>query len=251
MFLSALDEVDSATTGMKGIGIVVPFDFAIDDELWAFVPNNITLHLTRTPAISGPINLELAELVSEEEPIITAIESLMSANPEVIIYLCTSGSYLRGVEGERSLCQTMKTVSNVEALTTSGALLKALTVLGTKSVAVGTPHDRELSDLLVDFLNESGFEVPSIKYLSLDRDIHQLDDQSILSLAESADHKMADALFLSCTGLRAAHLIPELESRLGKPVLTANQVSMWLALNLIHVTPPIPHSLFGVKLIDS
>lgn len=251
MFLSTLDEVGSATASKKGIGIVVPFDFAIDDELWSFLPNNVTLHITRTPALSGPINLKLAKLVSEEEPIITAIESLMGANPEVIVYLCTSGSYLRGVEGERSLCQTMRTVSNVEAITTSGALLEALTVLGIKSVAVGTPHDRDLSDLLVDFLNESGFEVPSIKYLSLNQDIHQVDDQTILSLAESADHETADALFLSCTGLRAAHLIPELESRLAKPVLTANQVSMWLALNLISANPSVPHSLFSANLIES
>jgi maleate isomerase len=36
-----------------------------------------------------------------------------------------------------------------------------------------------------------------------------------------------DALFISCTNLRALDAIAPLEARLGKPVLTSNQVLGW------------------------
>ena len=32
-----------------GIGIVAPYDFALDHELWRWVPDDVTLHVTRTP----------------------------------------------------------------------------------------------------------------------------------------------------------------------------------------------------------
>ena len=32
-----------------GIGIVAPYDFALDRELWRWVPDDVTLHVTRTP----------------------------------------------------------------------------------------------------------------------------------------------------------------------------------------------------------
>ena len=49
-----------------GIGVVVPFDFALDDELWAYLPDGVRLHVTRTPAREGLIDADLVAAVSEE-----------------------------------------------------------------------------------------------------------------------------------------------------------------------------------------
>jgi maleate isomerase len=40
--------------------------------------------------------------------------------------------------------------------------------------------------------------------------------------------------FVSCTNLATYDLIAPLERELGKPVLTANQVTMWAALRVAH-----------------
>ena len=39
-----------------------------------------------------------------------------------------------------------------------------------------------------------------------------------------------DAVFVSCTNLSTYDVIAPLEAELGRPVLTANQVTMWAAL---------------------
>ena len=40
-------------------------------------------------------------------------------------------------------------------------------------------------------------------------------------------------MFISCTGQRLAHHLDAIEAQLGKPVLAANQVTAWHALETI------------------
>jgi maleate isomerase len=47
----------------------------------------------------------------------------------------------------------------------------------------------------------------------------------------------ADAVFIGCTGQRLARHIDRMEAKLGKPALTANQVTSWHALRLIGIEP--------------
>jgi maleate isomerase len=44
-----------------------------------------------------------------------------------------------------------------------------------------------------------------------------------------------DAVFVSCTSLRIAELVPELESKIGKPVISSNFAMAWHALRLAGV----------------
>ena len=57
-------------------------------------------------------------------------------------------------------------------------------------------------------------------------------EAEVLALARAADHPDAEAVLLPDTALHTASYIPTLEQELGKPVLTANQVTVWEALRL-------------------
>ncbi|MDX6330283.1 MAG: maleate isomerase, partial [Streptomycetaceae bacterium] len=50
----------------------------------------------------------------------------------------------------------------------------------------------------------------------------------------------AEGYFLSCTALRSAEIIEELEAELGKPVVTSNQAMVWHALRTGGVADPVP-----------
>jgi maleate isomerase len=52
-------------------------------------------------------------------------------------------------------------------------------------------------------------------------------------LVREADCSDAEAVFVSCTNLATYDVIAPLEAELGKPVLTANQVTMWAMLEAI------------------
>ena len=66
---------------------------------------------------------------------------------------------------------------------------------------------------------------------------------------EEADRPEAEAVFVGCTGQRVGRLLDSIEDRLGKPVLSANQVTVWHALQLIDREPVVPGrgSLFAKR----
>jgi len=47
--------------------------------------------------------------------------------------------------------------------------------------------------------------------------------------------KGSDGVIISCTNLRVLDVLPFLELDLGKPVISANQASMWHALKLMGI----------------
>lgn len=212
------------------IGVVAPFDFVIDRELWQLVPDDITLHLTRTPRVNLPVTVALAEAIAEEEAVAAASRNLSIASPVVTVYLCTSGSFVAGIEGEARLRAVMEQHGMAPAVTASGALLQALEALDVRRVGVGTPYTLDLTIRLGAFLVEAGYEPVRTAYLGLTANISRVSRDTVRALARAACSDEAEAVFLSCTNLPTVDVLADLEDELGRPVLSANLVSMWSAL---------------------
>jgi maleate isomerase len=217
----------------RGIGVVAPFDLALDRELWRWAPDDVSLYITRTPHIAEPMGIELAEALSDEIAITQQTRDVLAAEPEVVAYACTSGSFMHGVAGEQHLVKAMCEAGAPAAVTTSGALLEALDVLGVKQIAVATPYIANVTTRLHDFLAEAGVDTVSSAHLGLEGNIWKVPYQTTAQLIRAADSPDADAVFVSCTNLATYDLIAPLERELGKPVVTANQVTMWAALHVI------------------
>ncbi|NDL56048.1 hypothetical protein [Phytoactinopolyspora mesophila] len=93
-----------------------------------------------------------------------------------------------------------------------------------------TAYADELGDALGQFLDAAGISVAGSAHLGLDGRIWTVPYSTTRALIEQADRPEAEAVFVSCTNLPTYDLISPLEHTLGKPVLTANQVTMWAAL---------------------
>ena len=214
----------------RGIGIVAPFDFALDRELWRWVPDEVSLHLTRTPFVPVEVSLDLARLVSEHETLGDAVRALNAVAPEIVAYACTSGSFVGGIPGERAMCAAMTRAGEIPALTTSGALLEALEELGVRRLALVTPYTVSVTQSLEEYLAEAGITVTGRDYMGLTRHIWKVPYRDVVDMARGAVRGDADALFISCTNLPTYDVIPQLEAELRIPVISANQVTMWAAL---------------------
>jgi len=217
----------------RGVGIVAPFDFALDRELWRWVPDDVSLHLTRTPFVPVEVSLDMARLVSEHETLREGVQALCAVAPEVVAYACTSGSFVGGTAGEQLMTAAMEQAGEIPSLTTSGALLGALKEIGAKRVAVVTPYTKSVTDSLEDFLGEGGIAVTGRSYLGLTREIWRVPYRDVVDMAREAVADGPDALFISCTNLPTYDVIPQLEAELRMPVLSANQVTIWDALRRI------------------
>lgn len=215
------------------IGVVCPFDMALDHELWRWMPDDVNLIFTRTPYYDRPVGLDMAEEISDHGEIQDAVRSLVAIRPAVVAYACTSGSFVHGVAGARDLSAAMVSAGAPAAVTTSEGLLMALDALGLSRVAVATPYLAELTDRLTSFLEQGGKSVVSHEGLGLDRDIWKVPYATTCELIRQANRPDAEAVFVSCTNLPTYDLIAHMERELGKPVITANQVTAWGALRLM------------------
>ncbi|WP_340683846.1 Asp/Glu/hydantoin racemase [Amycolatopsis coloradensis] len=219
----------------RGIGVIAPFDLALERELWRWVPMEVSLHLARTPYEPVPVSMEMAQLVSDSRHLAAATRDVLHVEPEVVAYLCTSGSFVNGVDYERSLTKAICDAGATDAVTTSGALAEVLHQLDLHRVSVLTPYDGDLTGKLHDFLSELGVRTVSSDHLGLGGGIWKVSYRTIAERILAADHADAEAIFVSCTNLPTYDLIEPLESALGKPVLTANQLTMWACLRRMNL----------------
>jgi maleate isomerase len=215
-----------------GIGVVVPYDFALDRELWRWVPDDISLHLTRMPYVPLAATMEMAIHISDPALVANGATEVKAVSPLVTAYACTSGSFVGGLAGETALVAAMTEAGAPAAVTTSGALLTALRHLDITSIATATPYTADITAGLSGFLAEAGFDVVAASGLGLTSDIRTVPYDVTAQLVRDTDCPGAEAVFISCTNLPTYDVIAPLEAELGKPVLTANQVTMWSALTV-------------------
>lgn len=215
-----------------GIGVVAPYDFALDRELWRWTPPDVDLFITRTRYVALSVGVEQALTVGSPAEVAELAREVGIAEPGVAAYMCTSGSFCRGVEGERALTQAMLDAGFPAAITTSGALVAALEALDATTISVVTPYDEPTTALLTRYLGEVGVSVLAANHMGLTGNIWEVpyDVTADLIRGTVRTDPRPDAVFVSCTNLRSFDLIEPLEQELGLPVITANQVSMWCAL---------------------
>lgn len=223
-----------------GIGVICPYDMALDRELWRWMPEDVSLFFTRTPYLDRPVSLEMAEGVSDDGDIFDAARNLSVVRPAVMAYACTSGSFVNGIGGARRISAMMEDASEAQGVSTSEALLEALKHLGASRVAIVTPYVAELTLRLGDFLREAGHSVVSQAGLGLGGSIWEVPYGTTSELIRGADVSEADVIFSSCTNLPTYDIIAPLERELGKPLLSANQVTAWASLRRVGKAPVGP-----------
>jgi maleate isomerase len=185
---------------------------------------------TRMPHINVPVGVGMASQLSESKVLTAATRELVVANPVVTVFACTSASFVDGLAGEWRCREAMLAGGANKTLTTSGAMLQALQTLGIERVAVVTPYDEETTARLVGFLDEASIETVACGCLGMDSDIFRVTPAAVANLIRATNCDEAQAVFVSCTNLRTKEIIRPLERELGKPVVSANQATMWAAL---------------------
>jgi maleate cis-trans isomerase len=159
-----------------------------------------------------------------------------------VVWACTSGSFVFGWDGATAQVEALGAVAGVPASSTSFAFVDACARLGVSRVAVGATYPDDVAERFVAFLGRVGIEVLSLsaKGIITAAEVGTLPREAVLEFAAAADHADAQAVLLPDTALHTIGLLDELDARVGKPVLTANQVSIWQGLRLAGANVPRP-----------
>lgn len=168
--------------------------------------------------------------------------ALRSLGVDAAVWACTSGSFVFGWDGASSQVDGVRAAAGVPASSTSFAFVNAARHLGLRRVAVAATYPQDVADRFAAFLADADIEVVSLscKGIVTAAEVGTLGRQDVLDFVAANDHTDADAVLVPDTALHTVAWLPDLEARLGKPVLTANQVSVWEGLRLVGDTAPRP-----------
>lgn len=173
-----------------------------------------------------PDNLRrMAPRLSEGAALILPDEPL-----DAICYACTAASVVLGDEAVEAAIRQAKPA--VPVVTPTLAARTAFRALGVERISVLTPYLPETSAPMARYFTDHGLDVRNLACFGLadDREMARVAPASIVAAALDTIAPDAEALFISCTALRAAEVAGEIERRIGKPVVTSNQASVWLTL---------------------
>jgi maleate isomerase len=149
-----------------------------------------------------------------------------------VCYSCTSASVVIGDAEIEAAIQAAK--PGVAVVTPPMAGVRGLRALGAKRISVLTPYTVETSRPMAAYFAAQGFAIASFTCLGFedDREMARIAPAALVDLARQAIHAQADALFVSCTALRAALAVTGMEQAIGRPVVTSNQATAWNCLRL-------------------
>lgn len=220
------------------VGIIYPDHAAEDDYPYAAgllgVPLPVT-HIYGTDLHAVP---ELRDLGSPGR-LAAGAAQLAARRPDALVWACTSGSFVYGPDGARRQIERLSAAAGgVPASSTSIAFTAALRALGVGRVAVAASYPRDVGDLFVAFLAAAGVDVVSYTDagIATAAEVGTLTAADVLAFVTAGAHPAADAVVVPDTAMRTLPILPDLEARAGRPVLTANQVTVWEGLRIAGCT---------------
>lgn len=160
---------------------------------------------------------------------------LADLGAQAVVWACTSASFVFGPDGAQRQVQELSEAAGLPASSTSFAFAHAVRALGASRIAVAATYPRDVAELFARFLKSAGAEVVGVRQSGIvtAAEVGTLGRDAVVALARAGDHPGAEAVLLPDTALHTAAYLGDLERELGKPVLTANQVTVWEGLRLL------------------
>ena len=235
---------------MTALGILYPGHSAEDDypRIEQLLGSDIRLAVVHTDIGTDAHRVDALLEMGSADRLAAGVGELRMAGAESVVWACTSGSFVYGWEGAHEQVRSLARTAGMPASSTSFAFVHAAQELKARRVAVGATYPKDVAGLFADFLRAGGTEVVSVSDAGIitAAEVGTWGEEEVFALAREADRPDAQALLLPDTALHTAAHIPALEKELGKPVLTANQVTVWEALRLAdrRVNAPTLGALF-------
>ena len=218
--------------------IALDSDVATERDFHNMLPEGAMYYTTRIHCFN-PVTLD--NLRRQEAALTGATEKLIpNQRLGAIAYSCTSGTVAIGYDtiAERIRAGGRPDIPVVTPITSA---LAAFEKLGIGAISLLTPYVDSVNQAMRAYLEEHGVTVHNIGSFCLDSDLDmaEVPPDAIYQAALETCREEADALFISCTALRAVDVIERAEQALGKPVLSAIQTLFWQSLREAGYARPV------------
>jgi maleate isomerase len=128
-------------------------------------------------------------------------------------------------------------------VTSAGALVEALGVIGAKRIAVVAPYMKPLTKMVIDYIEAEGITVVTHRALEISDNLKVAahDPANLPGIVAELDTSDVDAVVLSaCVQMPSLASVPKVEALTGKPTLTAAIATTYQMLKALDLEPVVP-----------
>lgn len=207
-------------------------------------PERFTFHSSRM-RMKKVVKEELAAMDAESDR--CAVE-LSDARVDVLGYACLVAIMAMGhgyhrVSQERLSGHTAANGGSAPVITSAGALVDALKVMGARKIAVVAPYMKPLTELVVSYIANEGYEVVDYRALEIpdNLEVGRHDASRLPEIVQQLNYQDADVIVLSaCVQMPSLAAIAKVEAMTGKPVVTAAVATTYAMLKALDLEPVVP-----------
>ncbi|MBU9664271.1 Asp/Glu racemase [Burkholderia multivorans] len=207
-------------------------------------PERFTYHSSRM-RMKKVVKEELAAMDAESDR--CAVE-LSDARVDVLGYACLVAIMAMGhgyhrVSQARLTEQTADNGARAPVLTSAGALVDALRVIGARRIVVVAPYMKPLTELVVDYIRNEGYDVIAYRALEIpdNLEVGRHDPARLPDIVKTLPYQDADAIVLSaCVQMPSLPAVAKVEAMTGKPVITAAIATAYAMLRELDLEPIVP-----------
>lgn len=210
----------------------------------AILPERFTFHSSRM-RMKKVTKEELAAMDGDSDR--CALE-LSDAAVDVMGYAClvaimSMGHGYHRISQERLHSRTVENGHAAPVVTSAGALVEGLEALGAKRISVLTPYMKPLTQMVVDYVANEGFEVQDSLALEIpdNLEVAAQDPANLLEHYKRLDLTGIDALVLSaCVQMPSLPSIQKVEDAIGIPVVSAAVCTTYRMLKALDLETRVP-----------
>lgn len=209
-------------------------------------PNQFTFHSSRMRM--HKVTREELEAINREG--LRCAAELADARVDVMSTACLVAIMAMGPgyhrEVQRELTEVVQAHNcTAPVMTSAGALIEGLHILGAKRVALLAPYVRTLCDLVVKYIESEGIEViDSIAFEIPDNlEVGRIDPIRLVEAVKKLKITGVDAVVLSaCVQMPSLPVIQMVEDRLGIPVTSTAVCTTRRMLDHLNLEPVVPNA---------
>ena len=173
---------------------------------------------------------------------------LSDARVDVLGYACLVAIMAMGRgyhrESETRLqAATEGNQGSAPVVTSAGALVDALRVIGARRIALVAPYMVPLTKMVIDYIEHEGFEVVDWRALEIpdNLEVGRHDPRKLPAIVAGMKTDDVDAIVLSaCVQMPSLAAIAEVEAATGKPVVTAAVATTYAMLGALGLEQVVP-----------
>lgn len=239
-------------TAALRIGQIVPSsNVTMETEIPAMLrarqgirPETFTFHSSRM-RMKTVSRDELAAMDAESD---RCAAELADARMDVVGYACLVAIMAMGpgyhrTSQERLGARTLAEGGHAAVISSAGALIDGLKRMGAGKIALVAPYMEPLTRTVVDYIEAEGIRVVDWRALEIpdNLDVARHDPWNLVGIIETMDITEADVIVASaCVQMPSLPVVPLLEARFRKPVVTAAIATVYAMLTALDLEPVAP-----------